>query len=207
MERSKEAPFGVGIRDAVMHDNVMFLRTLRLCNIHRAVGDAFSIEHIYPTLALEFDDTKALLALPGVFLIVFDNCGYGEHYRHRQCLITNQPWLAWLSRDCPGASATHMHHKISDGGIPTPLVSPHASKLVEHWAKLFKDSVQAPLVELCPFCAHTDGQKPRPQLSAAKALKQFFASKPSLRTRRRHGHFWYGLGSFLTGFGFRRGAQ
>jgi hypothetical protein len=123
MERTKEAPFGVGIRDAVIHDNVMFLQTLRLCNIHHAVGDAFSIEHIYPTLALEFDDTKALLALPGVFLVVFDNCGYGEHYRHRQCVITNQRWLAWLSPDGPGASATHMHHKISDDGMPTPGIS------------------------------------------------------------------------------------
>ena len=66
-----------------------------------------------------------------------------------------------------------MHHKISDDGIPTPLVSPFAWKLVEHWAKLFKDFVQAPLVELCPFSAHTDGQKPRPQLPASKALKQF----------------------------------
>ena len=53
-ERSKDAPYGIGAREGVMDDNDMFIRSVRLCMIHHAVGDAFSLEHIYPTLAMEF---------------------------------------------------------------------------------------------------------------------------------------------------------
>jgi hypothetical protein len=77
MERSSGVPYGIGVRDAVTHDNVMWLRAIALCEIHHAVGDAFSTEHIFPTLALEFEETKELMGLPGVFLITFDNCVYG----------------------------------------------------------------------------------------------------------------------------------
>ncbi len=167
MERSSGAPYGIGVRDAVIHDNVMWLRTIALCKIHHAVGDAFSIEHIFPTLALEFEETKELMALPGVFLITFDNCVYGEIYRHRQCLITNQTWLAWLSRDCPGLSVDHAHAMISDDGIPTKNVSPYAWQLVRHWAKLFKQFISSPQKLLCPFCAQVAGQ-PKPLLQSAK---------------------------------------
>ena len=96
------------------------------------------IEHIFPTLALEFAETKALLALPGIFLITFDNCQYGEQYRHRQCIITNAPWLAWLSRDCPGrVPGVHEHAVLSGDGMNTQLVSPFAQELVKRWAQLY----------------------------------------------------------------------
>ena len=71
-----------------MESNVIAVRTANLCIIKHSIGDAFSIEHIYPTLLLEFECTKSLLAMPGVFVLTFDNCEYGETYRHRQCLIT-----------------------------------------------------------------------------------------------------------------------
>ena len=123
MERSHGAPYGVGERDKVMESNVIAVRTVNLCIIKHSIGDAFSIEHIYPTLLLEFECTKSLLAMPGVFVLTFDNCEYGETCRHRQCLITNQPWLAWLSRDCSG---THVHEQLSGAGRPTATVSPYA---------------------------------------------------------------------------------
>jgi hypothetical protein len=145
LERRMNAPYGLGERESVVHDNVMFLRTVALCQIHHAVGDFFTIEHIYPTFALEFECTKQLLALPGVFMLTFDNCKYDQPYRHRQIIITNCVWLASLSRDCPGLTATHTHAKLSDDGIATPLLSPFPWPLVRHWANLFAAFVKAPL--------------------------------------------------------------
>ena len=53
--------------------------------IHHAVGDAFSLEHIYLVLVMEFAELKELLAMPGVYVLIWDNCAFGEEYRHRQC--------------------------------------------------------------------------------------------------------------------------
>jgi hypothetical protein len=93
--------------------------------------------------------------MPGVFVLTFDNCEYGETYRHRQCLITNQPWLAWLSRDCSG---THVHEQLSGAGRPTATVSPYAKGLVKHWVHLFNVFLKAPMKSRCVFCAHAAGQ-------------------------------------------------
>jgi hypothetical protein len=61
-----------------MESNVIAVRTVNLCIIKHSIGDAFSIEHIYPTLLLEFECTKSLLVMPGVFVLTFDNCEYGN---------------------------------------------------------------------------------------------------------------------------------
>ena len=41
-----DAPFGVGVRESVVHDSVTWLRSVALCEIHHAVGDFLTIEHI-----------------------------------------------------------------------------------------------------------------------------------------------------------------
>jgi hypothetical protein len=79
-ERSKDAPYGHGEGERVEKESKLATRICALCRIHHEVGDAFSCEHIYPSYMLEFDCFKALLALPGVFLLTFDNCMYGERY-------------------------------------------------------------------------------------------------------------------------------
>ena len=61
-----------------MESNVIAVWTVNLCIIKHSIGDAFSIEHIYPTLLLEFECTNSLLAMPGIFVLTFDNCEYGE---------------------------------------------------------------------------------------------------------------------------------
>ena len=54
------------------------------------VGDAFSVEHMWPTPMLDFVCWSEFLALPGIYIVTFDNCGYGSPVRHRQMLVTNQ---------------------------------------------------------------------------------------------------------------------
>ena len=148
-----DAPYGVGIRESVVHDNVMWLRSVALCEIHHAVGDFFTIEHIYPSYVLELDRTKALLELPGVWLLTWDNCAYGGTYRRRQFLITNLPCLVQLSRDCPGVTVTRKHAMLSGSGIKTSLVSAFAWQLVEHWAALYSGFVKSPSARtVCTLC-------------------------------------------------------
>ena len=174
-ERRQESPYGIGAREAVVHDNVMFLRTVALCTIHHMVGDFFSLEHIFPTLALEFEETKALLDLPGVFMLTWDNCQYKEDYRHRQCLITNAPWLAWISRDCGGQIlGVHEHAVLSGDGMKTSLVSPFSRELVKHWARLFAAFCKAPNELKCPFCADLAGKSKiiAPKVSARRVLER-----------------------------------
>ena len=143
------------------------------------VGDFFSLEHIFPTLALESDQTKELLDLPGVFMLTWDNCQYKEDYRHRQCLITNAPWLAWISRDCGGVIVgVHEHIMLSGEGLKTSLVSPFSLELVKHWAKLFGTFVKAPSEMKCPFCADVDGNSKltAPKVSARRCLERCLRS-------------------------------
>ena len=175
MERSADAPYGIGARDTVVHDNVMFLRTVALCTIHHMVGDFFTLEHIFPTLALEFEQTKELLSLPGVFLLTWDNCQYKEVYRHRQRMITNAPWFAWLSRDCQGVVVGFHEHAVTSGdGIDTTNLSPLAYELVSHWAKLYGVFVKAPAALKCPFCANLAGNPKlvEPKVSARRVLER-----------------------------------
>jgi len=93
-QRSMEAPYGDddrfgAIRDNVIDDSKLAVKTARLCAIHHQVGAAFTIEHVWPTPMLQFQSFQELLRMPGVFAIIWDNCAYGERYRHRQVLITN----------------------------------------------------------------------------------------------------------------------
>ena len=146
MELSRCAAYGVGERDKAMESNVIAIRTVNLCIIKHSIGDAFSIEHIYPALLLEFECTKSLLAMPGVFVLTFDNCEHGETYWHRQCLITIQPWLAWLSWHCSGK---HVHEQVS--GAVCPTVSPYARGLVKHLVHLLNVFLGAPMKLRCMF--------------------------------------------------------
>ena len=82
--RWKDEPYGHVQDEKLMDDSVLMVRTAKLAMIKHMVGDFFGIEHIYPTPMLEMDCYKELLALPGVFVLTWDNCMYGQDYVHRQ---------------------------------------------------------------------------------------------------------------------------
>ena len=127
-ERSVEAPYGIGENPKVEAHNKIAVRTCSLCMIKHSVGDAFSLEHIWPTDLMRFECYKELLAMPGVIAFTFDNCAYGEKYRHRQVLIVNQPWLMALCRDC---DKQHEHLTIGfDGDLKTHQVATFSVGLV-----------------------------------------------------------------------------
>ena len=110
----------------------------KLCRAKHEVGDFFSAEHIYPSLMLDFKCWKELVGLPSVFIVVFDNCQYGEEYRHRQCLITNAPWLLPISSDCPGQPIHSHANQIGFGKMfSTKDVSAYCEGVVKKWANLF----------------------------------------------------------------------
>ena len=98
--RWKDEPYGHVQIPKLMDDSVLMVRVAKLALMKHMVGDFFGIEHIYPTPMLEMDSYKELLATPGVFVLTWDNCEYGETYVHRQCYITNMWFLARMSRDC-----------------------------------------------------------------------------------------------------------
>ena len=100
--------------------------------------------------------------LPGAFVLTFDSCQYGMPYRHRQLIVTNQPWMAFLSKDCPG---NHEHIHVGSAEFPTHKVAAFATALVKHWATLFATFVKAPDRDRCVHCAHTAG-KPQVDLVA-----------------------------------------
>jgi hypothetical protein len=66
------------IREAVVTDSKLAVRVAALCKIHHAVGDAFSVEHVFPTPMLQFQSYQELLNMPGVFVFTWDNCRFGE---------------------------------------------------------------------------------------------------------------------------------
>ena len=68
---------------------MMVVRTLSLCRIHHAVGDAFSVVLPYPTPVMDLEPMVELMALPGVYGVTYDHCAYGRYERNRQILVTN----------------------------------------------------------------------------------------------------------------------
>ena len=125
-----------------MQDSVVQVRVENLAEMKHLVGDFFVIEHIWPTTMVQMDCFQRLLSLPGVFMITFDNCPYGELYRHRQVLITNLPILAQLSRNC-GDLPPH-RHAVVGVDVPTGAVSPFSQAFCDEYAKLLKRTVHAP---------------------------------------------------------------
>ena len=141
-QRSMDAPYGDPdkgpLRDSVITDSKLAVRVAALCKIHHQVGDAFSIEHVYPTPMLEFQSFRELLSMPGVFVFTWDNCRFGEKYQHKQILITNQPFLAVLAKDCPNTPThkVHDHLRIGfDKDIKTSEVSAYAWGWCRAYAK------------------------------------------------------------------------
>ena len=51
-------------------------RTLSLCKIHHAVGDATSVVFPYPSPVMDMEQMVELLALPGVYSVTDDHCAY-----------------------------------------------------------------------------------------------------------------------------------
>ena len=153
-ERRMDAPYGQGdSRPTTEADTKLAVRVCALARIKHVLGDFFSIEHPWPTPMLMFACFQELLALPGVFMLTWDNCAYGESYRHRQVLVTNAPFLAALSRDCSG---DHEHVIVSPwapGGLKASAVSPFSLGLVRHWAALFGAFVRAPSDQFCVHCS------------------------------------------------------
>ena len=116
-----------------MQDSVVQVRVAKLAMAKHLVGDFFTIEHIFPTQMIEMDSYQELLALPGVFMLTWDNCEYYEVYRHRQVLITNHPDFANLSRDC---DKMHTHVPITRR---TGSLLHRCRRLRRSFAKLMRD--------------------------------------------------------------------
>ena len=95
-QRSMEAPYGHPakevLRDSVITDSKLAVRIAALCRIHHAVGDAFAVEHVFPTPMLQFQSYQELLNMPGVFVFTWDNCQFGEKYQHRQAINLTLPF-------------------------------------------------------------------------------------------------------------------
>ena len=88
--------------------------------------------------------------MPGVFVPTWDNCQYGEVYKHRQVLITNMPWLAPLAKDCTGG---HEHATIGFGGdLSTADVAAYPLPWRKAYAKHMKEFVQEPVEKCCVHC-------------------------------------------------------
>ena len=102
------------MRVSVEEDSKQAVIVGRLCTLHHEVGDAFTVEHVWPSPMLQFETWQRLLNMPGVFVLTWDNCRYGEQYLHRQLLVTNLPCLAALAKDCVGG---HAHLTIGFGTI------------------------------------------------------------------------------------------
>ena len=159
-KRFKGRPYGEGQYDEKLDEHTKIcIYTCGLARAKHEVGDFFSIEHIWPTEMVNLSCYEELIGLPGVYVLTFDNCRYEEVYRHRQCLITNAPWLMWLSRDCPGGPEHYHGDQIGFGKAnSTKDVSAYAHELVETWARLFVKFLRGhEQSQLCPWCAHAHG--------------------------------------------------
>ena len=112
------------LRDTVVEDSKIAVRVIALCKKHHALGDAFSIEYCWLTAMLQFESMQELLKMPGVYVFTWDNCAYGETYKHWQVMVTSMPWLAQLAKDCTG---DHEHLRIGFGlDLSTKDVSPYS---------------------------------------------------------------------------------
>ena len=135
-------------------DSKLAVRVAALCKIHHAVGDAFSIEHVFPTPMLQFQSYQELLNMPGVFVFTWDNCRFGESYQHRQVLVTNQTYLSVLARDCPNTRTRKVHDHLTigfDKDLRTSDVSAYSRGWCRAYAGAFKEFVDNPVDKRCVF--------------------------------------------------------
>ena len=99
---------------------------------------------------LQFESFQELLRMAGVFVLTWDNCEFGEAYKHRQVLITNMPWLAALARVCQGG---HRHLKIGfDKDLRTEDVSAYSKGWCGEYARLSAAFVRSPADDKCVHC-------------------------------------------------------
>ena len=146
-QRSMQSPYGDPdkkgpLRESVVTDSKLAARVAALCKIHHQVGDAFSIEHVWPTPMLQFESYLELTNMPGVFVFTWDNCQFDEPYRHTQVSIMNQPHLAVLARDCDNTPTkrTHDHLTIGfDKDIKTEDVAAYSWGWCREYSKAFRD--------------------------------------------------------------------
>ena len=122
--RTDEQPCGVpgddGEIPTKVRDETFLLEvTCKLARIKHEVGDAFTVEHIFPTPMLYMQCWIDLLSLPGIYIVTWDNCRYTLDVRHRQMMVTNCVWLVAISRDCRG-SKLHRHYEIGWGAGQGP---------------------------------------------------------------------------------------
>ena len=116
---------------------------------------------------IEMDCYKELLAMPGVFVLTWDNCMYGKNYVHRQCYITNMWWLARLSKDC---DKSHEHVLIapqSGPGISAKTVAPFAELWCKQYASLTQQFVNASGRNACIVCASVKTEKHKERVAVS----------------------------------------
>ena len=77
---------------------------------------------------------------------------YEKEYKHRQCLITNVPAFAQLSRDC---DKSHVHTPITPQqgtGLRTKDVQPFSEAFCEEYARLLHLVLTSPDADRCVHC-------------------------------------------------------
>ena len=137
---------------------------------------------------------QELSGLPGVFFVTADNECYGSKVKGTRAILTNCPWLSYLSRDKPpsGKSAQEAHWLTSGGDAFASVRVQRAAELDLRWARLFKEYLEG-RTNYCPYCAHTEGLNAlAPQTKAErKHVDQVKARKTRPKKER-------GLGKYLA---------
>ena len=93
--------------------------------------------------------------MPGVFVFTWDNCQFGEKYQHRQVLITNQPYLAQLAKDCPNTMTNKVHGHMGIGfgkDLGTADVSAYSRGWCRAYAQCLGEFVNEPADKRCVHC-------------------------------------------------------
>ena len=113
----------------------------RLCNQH---GIAWSIENPQTSRIWELECFREILALPGVVVVDFPMCNFGQPYKKPTRIITNCQMLAQLRGSCP-------HHKhaevlksrtwspIHGWSNRTTLAGSYPKALCNRWARAVRE--------------------------------------------------------------------
>ena len=93
--------------------------------------------------------------MPGVYVFTWDNCQFGEKYQHMQVLVSNQPYLAVLARDCPNTRSRKVHEHMTigfDKDLRTLDASAYSRGWCRAYADAFKEFVDEPVDKRCVHC-------------------------------------------------------
>ena len=109
--RSDKFPMGLpGIEHPKLTEANKIVRMLtRLVRTQHRAGQGWSIENPATSLIWQTTHFRQLSALPGVKLVVFDQCCHGSKYKKPTGLLTNMQCFEKLAKRCPGHPSHPIH--------------------------------------------------------------------------------------------------